>query len=349
MQKLKNFLPGEYVLVFLFCLAVIQGPAFSLIDTYDQATCVDCQTYMGIARFDFNQSPVRRYRPIVPLIAGGINYVFGNVFKKLQPGHFSGDFSLGFSFFIVNNILIGLWGVVIYRYCKVFGTSKWAAIAGILVMLTCRWTSYIAGAAMVDSLYCLVLGLSLLGIQERNTKLTLLAVFLGPFAKESFIFIAPVIFFFSHISKPRLLFYFLLSGIFVFIFRYCYDHFAGFPANSGLISDIDHVKYIKDSIRKLFSFHGVYDVFSNFGMWVLLPAFALMSTHSYWAALKQKAKWYMLFFGIAVLIHMLLSGYLERMFYLAMPIICLTIAIAADEIRKQYFVTEKINLFGDKK
>ena len=341
MQRIKGILLHEYILVFLFCLAVIQGPAFSLMDNYDQTSNVDCQTYMGIARFDFNQSPVRRYRPIVPLIAGSMSHVFGPVFKKLAPSHFPGDFPLCLSFFIVNNILISLWGVVIYRYCLVLGASKLSAIVGLLVMLTCRWTSYMAGTAMVDSLYCLVVGLSLLGIAEKNAKLLLPAIFIGPFAKEAFIFIAPVIFFFSHLSKTRLLLYFLLSGILVFAFRYGYDHFAGFPPGGSLVRDAEHVQYIKESIRKLFSFHGVYDILSNFGVWILLPAIAFGVTKGYRNILKQKMSLYMLVFLVAVLIHMLLSGYLERMFYLSMPLICALTALAAGEIGKQYSVSQK--------
>lgn len=341
MQKLKNFLLKEYVLVFLFSLAIIQGPAFSLIDNYDQSTNVDCGTYMGIARLDFNQSPVRRYRPLVPLAAGAINYTLGPVFNKLKPLSFPGDFPLALSFLIVNNILISILGVLIYRFCKSYGISTIPALGGLVVMLTCRWTPYIAGIALVDSLYCIVVALVLLGISEKNNKLTLLAIFLGPFAKESFIFVAPLIFFFSAVPKGRQLVFFMLSGLLVFLFRYLYDHLAGFPPDSGLAADIYHFNYVAENVRKLFSFHGVYDILSNFGLWLFLPLGAWLWLPAYRQALKQRAGWYMLVFMIIILVHMLLSGYFERMVYLSMPLLCMVTALAVEEIKKQYFPSGK--------
>jgi len=339
--KLKKILLHEYVLVFLFCLAAIQGPAFSLMDNYDQSTCVDCQTYQGLARFDFDQSAVRRYRPIVPMLASALYHTLGPVFRKLQPGSFPGDFALSFSFLLVNSILLALWGVLIYRFCKDYGIATVPSTLGLLVMLTCRWTPYIAGTAMVDSLYCIVVALSLLGIKEKSSSYTVLAIFLGPFAKEAFIFIAPVIFFFSHMSKLKLTACFLLSGLLVFGFRYAYDHFAGFPPASGLAADIYHLNYIKENLHKLFSFHGVYDILSNPGLWLIVPLAAFWLVPGYKAALRQRVAWYMPFFLLSILVHMLLSGYLERMFYLTMPLLCMFIALAIDEGRKRYFASEK--------
>jgi len=267
--------------------------------------------------------------------------LFGPVFRKLQPGSFPGDFPLAFSFLLVNSILLSIWGVLIYRFCKDYGIATIPSLIGLLVMLSCRWTPYIAGTAMVDSLYCIVVTLSLLGIREKNGKFILLAIFLGPFAKESFIFIAPIIFFFSHISKPKLLVYFLLSGLLVFGFRYMYDRFAGFPPGSGLAADMYHFGYVKENLHKLFSFHGVYDILSNPGLWLIAPVAALGLVPAYKPALKQRMEWYMLFFMMSILVHMLLSGYLERMFYLTMPLLCMIIALAIDEGRKQYFASEK--------
>lgn len=341
MGKLKKIFLHEYVLVFLFCLAAIQGPAFSLMDNYDQAGCVDCQTYQGLARFDFNQSPVRRYRPVVPMLASAVYHVFGPVFRKLQPGSFPGDFALSFSFLLINSILLSIWGVLIYRFCKDYGIATVPSLLGLLVMLSCRWTPYIAGTAMVDSLYCVVVALALLGIKERNSTMTLLAIFLGPFAKEAFIFIAPVIFFFSHINKVKLLGYFVLSGILVFGFHYAYDRLAGFTPGSGLAADMYHFTYVKENLRKLFSFHGVYDILSNPGLWLIAPLAALRLAPGYKAALRQRLAWYMFFFLLSILVHMLLSGYLERMFYLTMPLLCMFVALAIDEGRKLYFAPEK--------
>ncbi|OJW79642.1 MAG: hypothetical protein BGO69_13025 [Bacteroidetes bacterium 46-16] len=341
LSKLRKIFLHEYMLVFLFCLAAIQGPAFSLMDNYDQSANADCQTYMGLAKLDFDQSPVRRYRPIVPMAASVVYHTLGRAFNKLQPGSFPGDFALAFSFLLINSILLSIWGVLIYRFCKDYGIATVPALIALLVMLTCRWTPYIAGTALVDSLYCIVVTLSLLAIVEKNTAFTLWAIFLGPFAKESFIFIAPVLFFFSHMPKPKLFLYFIISGILVFAFRYLYDHYAGFPADSGLQADLYHFSYVKGNLHKLFSFHGVYDILSNPGLWLLAPVAAFLLLPSYKTVLRQGMEWYMFFFMISILVHMLLSGYLERMFYLTMPLLCMMTGLAIDEGRKQYLALKK--------
>ncbi len=338
---LKKILLNEYVWVFLFCFAVVQGPAFSLMDNYDANANVDCQTYLGIARLELNQSPVRRYRPVVPVLAGSINYVAGPVLRKLQPGSFPGDFSLGFSFLLVNSFFVSMWGVLIYRFCKSYGASIVAALCGLLVMLSCRWTPYIAGTPLVDSFYCCITALALLGIKERNERMIVWAILLGPFAKESFIFIAPVIFFFSHVHKGRQIAYFALSGALVFGFRYLYDHVAGFPPSSGLEADIYHLQYVRENVGKLFSFHGAYDILSNFGLWLLLPVAAWWLGPAYRALIRQNASWYLLCYMLSILVHMLLSGYLERMFYLSMPLICMFTSLAFTALEKQYFSPEK--------
>jgi hypothetical protein len=342
LARLKNILLREYVLVFLFCFAAIQGPAFSLMDNYNQDTdCIDCQTYRGLAQFNFDQSPVRRYRPVVPLLATGIYHTVGPVFRKLQPHNFPGDFPLSFSFLLVNSIMLSIWGVLIYRFCKDYGIGTCATLIGLLVMLTCRWTPYIAGTAIVDSFYCVTVTLALLGIVEKDNRFTAWAIFLGPFAKESFIFIAPIIFFFSSMPKGRQVVYFLLSGAMVFGFRYLYDHLSGFPPQSGLEADLYHFNYIKETVVKLFGFHGIYDLVSNPGLWLLAPVAAWWLVPGFKAALKQRLHWYMAAFMGSILIHMLLSGYFERMFYLAMPLMCMIVGLAVDEGKKHFSTTEK--------
>ena len=74
---IKRLLHNEYLWVFLFCVAAVHGAAFSLMDNFDVTACTDCKTYIGLAELDLNQSPIRRYRPIVPLLAGLVHAVLG--------------------------------------------------------------------------------------------------------------------------------------------------------------------------------------------------------------------------------------------------------------------------------
>ena len=189
----------ENLIVFLFCFAVLLGPAYSLFDSYNYDTVAnpDIKTYLGLANFDFDQSPIRKYRVIVPFIASGIDFLFHPIFSKFAPNTFPGpDFSLCLSFLLVNCILMSIFGLLVYQLSKAFGCSRNATVVGLLSVLTCRWTMYIAGLPLVDSLYLVIIAMTLLGIKTKNTTLIVVTIFLGPWAKESFLFVAPLIFFF---------------------------------------------------------------------------------------------------------------------------------------------------------
>ncbi len=333
-NRIKTWILKENTLVFFFCAAVIWGPAINILFAYDLSHAPDSSTYLGLAQFDFDQSPVRRFRIIIPFLAAGLNFLFGGVFDKLAPAYFAGDFSLPFSFFVVNSLLISFFGLLIYRYCKAYKTGVYAAVIGTLVMLTCRYTSTIVGLPLIDSLFCVVVALSLLGIKEKNTSMLLWAIFLGPFAKESFIFIVPLIFFFSHIPKLRSALYILLSGILVFAYRYLYEKYAPLTLVSGLESDLSHLHNLADELWNLLSFKGFYKLFSNPWLWLLIPITALVFCKNYFKTLQQHLDGYLFWFMISVMIQVLLSGSFERMFYLSMPFWAVLIALSANELKK---------------
>ena len=298
---------------------------------YDLEANPDIKDYLGLANFEFDQNPTRKYRVIVPFLAGGINYVFGPIFSILAPQTFPGpDFSLCLSFLLVNCTVMALFGMLVYRLCKSFGVSSLAAIVGLLSVLTCRWTSYIAGLPLVDSLYMVVIAMTLLGLKTQNAKLITAAIFIGPWAKESFIFFAPLIFFFSTIPKWKQVTLFLLSGLIVFTFRYFFDQATSGTIDLGLKNDFAHIDNIGDALKRLFSFHGLYEIVSIIGVWGLL--FIGTMDRSIREALREKTKSYMIFFLVIVFIHAILSVEIARMFYLATPVLAVFFSIIADRI-----------------
>ncbi len=342
MTNIKRFLSNEYVLVYMFCVAVMAGPAISALFANDISIYTDCTTYLGLASWDFNQDAVRRYRPIVPLAAGVLNSLFGGLFEHLAPSYFKGNFSLPFSFFLVNISLFGLYGTLIYKYCKAYGAGILAAIGGVLIMLTSRYTAYYAGLALVESLFMVTIALALLGIKEKNETFIVLSIFIGPFAKEAYIFIMPVVLFYSHVKKSRLLVYLILSGMLVFGFRYAYESLFNLPVNSGLKVDLQHIPNIKLYLPTMLSFQGIYKIVSSVWIWLLLPVIGILLAPGTKRVIKQSSEGYMLLFFMLVVLQMLLSGSMERMFYEMMPVLCMYGAVIYQSI-----FTEKV--FGKNK
>lgn len=210
-----------------------------------------------------------------------------------------------------------------------------SALLALTAMLTCRWTAYWAGLPMVDSLYCLTTILLLLGIHAKRTDFLLLALLIGPFAKEAFIFFVPLIFFFSHLPKWKSLLYIFLSAVVIVAFRYAYDQMTGFDAVKSMTADLGQVGYFKAYWLGMFNPKGLYKLLSGVGVWIILPIICFAWIPKYKAALRETFKRYMLVFVLIVLFHALFGQY-ERHFYLAMPLICLLVALSADVLRKQF-------------
>jgi len=254
------------------------GPAVSQLFSFtpNSIANTDTRTYIGLSKFQLNQNPKRKYRVIVPALAAVAN-IASPVWNKLAPESFEGDFGLDFSFLLINLFLMSVFGLLTWRYLKTYHLDSLEIVVGLLVMLTCRYTAICAGTPLAESLYFVVIATTLLGIRTQNSKLLLISIFLGPFAKEAFIFVAPLIFFFGHIPKLRQLLYFLISGVLVFAFRYLFDVYAGSPPFAGLKADMGHISNIGENLLQLFSFRGIYGLFSVVGFWLIFIVMGLRS------------------------------------------------------------------------
>lgn len=325
----------EGLIICLFCFAIIFGPAFALFDSYDYSfeANPDIETYLGLAHFEFDQNPVRKYRIIVPFLASMVDGLFGGTFDYLAPETFPGpDFSICFSFLLINCLFVSLFGMMIYRLCRLYSVSRLAAILGLLSILTCRWTAYIAGIPIVDSLFLCVVAAIILGLKSQNSRLIICAIFIGPWAKESFIFFVPLILLFSDIPKLKQVVLFGLSGILVFGFRYYFDGISSTTGDLGMKNGLSHFQNIPNAIQRLFSFHGIYELFSIVGIWGILLIGLLNNTIR--RQVKKEISPMIIMFLIIVLIHALLSVQLSRMFYMASPVIAVWIAIISNHLIK---------------
>src|SRR4051812_26711120 len=101
-MNFRSLLFRENFLVFIFCMAVMLGPAASQLFTFDPDAIgnTDAKTYTGLAKFELKQNPKRRYRIIVPAIAAAVN-TGSFVWNRFTPESFKGDFGIAFSFFVV--------------------------------------------------------------------------------------------------------------------------------------------------------------------------------------------------------------------------------------------------------
>jgi hypothetical protein len=223
------------------------------------------------------------------------------------------------SFLIVNNLFLALTGVMVFKYVYAHSGQVFASFIGLVSFLTCRWTGFIAGLPLVDSFYILVLSMVLLGFKTRNRQLLIATIFLGPWAKEAFLFIAPIIFFYAPVKKSKQILYFLISGVLVFSSRFLIDYYNNTSGLAALGEDLNHFANFMVSFKRLFSFHGVYEIFSVTGVWIvlLIPALVFGKLKAYLRSFHGFEWWYI----ASVVLQALISTEIARMLYLLTPVL----------------------------
>ncbi len=315
--------------LFFFFFTILLGVSYHIIDVTPKSDVPDTRDYIGIAHLDFDQHPVRKYRVIVPLAAFTVNAAFGNLFEKVRPWSFPDDeFGLSVSFLLVNVSLMALFFTLLYHFVLSYSSSPVSIVIALASALATRWTLLIAAMPIVDSLYLVVIMLILLGIKKNKNHLIYISLFLGPWAKESFVFFIPIIFFFSSAPKKRVLLLIFLSGVQVVFGRYLIDSLSGGNFVSGISEDIAHFSNFAESFYRLISFRGFFEVFSVVSLWplLLIPLIANKQLISF----IKKIDVYLFWFFLVVFVHAILSTDLARMFYLASPALAAVWSCAVD-------------------
>lgn len=329
MPQTQTYRFSQLFWIFIFSMAVVSGPAFMIADTFHHEGNPDIITYLGIAEGDFDQSPVRRYRVIIPWLAEGIHFFLEPVFDRLSPNTFPGDFSKVMSFMLVNHIFMGLWGVALFLITQLYlhKNKIIGGLIGILAILTCRWTIFLTGTPMVDSLFLFLVALFIYGILAKKHWAILAAIYLGPWAKESFIFFVPLLIFAERQKYLHYALHLILSGIIVFSFRYGLDAYVGNQAMESYDSHISHLESVKHALKRMLSFHGIYELLSIPGIWVLSIFYGW---YRGWlkASVEGRNKYFWIVFVLVILAQALLSTELARMFLLLAPLVVVWVALA---------------------
>ncbi|HEX5625291.1 MAG TPA: hypothetical protein VFX48_04675, partial [Saprospiraceae bacterium] len=326
----------ESVLVFLFCFMTLWNLAFHVLVYFPLQDSPDVQSYLGLARMEWDQNPVRQYRVIIPLLASGLDHLSAWAIDRLQPWSFEGDFSLCFSFLMVNTFIMSVVLWLIYRICRSFDAPRWACALAVLAVLSSRWTAELAGLPLVDSLYLLTLTAALFAMQTGNRAFWIFSILMGPWAKEAYVFMVPLLLYYSPVKKRETLLWLLVSGILVFSFRFAHDWMLGISWGNSFAESFDSWNTISSSLFRLFSFHGVYELFSVVGYWSFIPLIAFWNSSKPVREKLGAIPAYGYAYLLVVLIQALLSSDLSRMFFLSAPVVAVAIAISLHRLHSKY-------------
>ncbi|UOQ54682.1 hypothetical protein [Hymenobacter cellulosivorans] len=317
----------QLLLVYVLAVGLLAGSAYTMYVHYDFSHSLDTRSYLSMARGEFRGvSITRRYRVPVPAVAGAVAWPVEQVYARIWPQRAATDWPLRLAFYLVNTLVLAGAGLLIFRSCVLYGASPPAALLALVAVLTSRWAVYTAGLPLVDSLYLLVFALAFYAARSGSAAALVACILLGPHAKESFIFLAPWLLWFARpaLSWPRQLGWLALSGALAYAVRHWIDTQVGAPPQESLNNALDHLHNITYSLRRLLSVKGAGEIFSIFGFfWLVLLAGWRFSSQLW---LRPLGLGGLALLGV-ILVHMLLSGDLGRMGYLASPVFAVVFAL----------------------
>jgi len=309
------------LLLWLFFVALLTGTSYNTYVHYDFTHSTDSQTYMAIAKLDFeNQSLFRRYRVTVPVLANVFSTPFSWVAGKFWQHRNNSDWFLRLGFLFVNLSIMGLLGVILVKIGVEYGSSLQTSIVATIAVLMSRWANYASALPLVDSFYFLIVATTVLSIKQKNNKLLIISILLGPFAKESYIFVAPIVLLLSNMHKIKLVLWFVLSGILVFGLRFWIDTTDMTNPIASISHDLTTVDLIKISLQRIFSAGGIGEIFTVLGLFsfVILLGFTggKQAIQSWWKNIDKL----LIFLLVSVCIQALFSTSIARMLYVATPL-----------------------------
>ncbi len=305
-------------LVFLVSFAILIGSSYNTYLAIERFYNPDSDTYLHIAKGDFkDQSLIRKYRVIVPALAFVISQPISKVYYKIVSDHRDKfDWPLLTGFFLVNSILMSLTAVVLFLIMQHQGISLAGTVIGLLAFLAGgRWAGYETGHPVTDSLTLLSICLIVYGLMKPHIAWLITGIIAGLLSKESTALFFPMILIFSGPQRWRALAAMAFSFLLYFGLKYGIDRLSGSDYNASIHESADTFNSIGFSLSKLFSVKGMADVFSVYGFFSLFFITALFYRSARLALWNYTDRLFIVFL-FTILVHMLLSTELARMWYL---------------------------------
>ena len=327
----------------LLAVAALANLAYPMYVHFDFSHSPDTRSYLRMAAGRFDSIRItHRYRVLVPAAAAVVAAPVAQLYGRVWPQRPAGQWPLRFAFYVVNCLLLAAAGTCWYHAARQAGAAPEAAVLAMLAVLSSRWAEYAAGLPLTDSLYLLVFGLGYYAVRRgsRGGWALVLALALGPLAKESFLFLVPWLFWFGRhtMAWPRQLLA-LGGGLLALLgVHYAVDTHLGAPAAQSVSNALEHVNNVLYSLRRAASPKGMGELLSIFGLFTFVVPIA------YWLEKKRRTNGSASIFAplawadagllAVVVVHMLLSGDLGRMGYLFAPAFCTGLALVFTHWRR---------------
>lgn len=320
------------IFIFFMAWAIVIGPAYNSYLDFDIYSCPDPTTYINMANGNFkDQSLTRRYRVIIPFMAKAASIPFEYVYKKIWPHRPNEHWPIRMGFLIINSLVVALCGLVIFEVCRAYEASYFSSLIAMIAILTSRWANYIAATPLTDSLYLFCIVITLLGIKTKSHWLQALAIFIGPFSKEAFIFIAPLLFFLGSIPKIKQLVLFLAAGLLIAGERMWIDYLASSPSINSIQNDLAYLHNIKDSFVRIASLRGIGELFTVVGFFSFIIVIGFLGGRKAYTPWTKYIDAACIGLIVSVIFQSLISIEVSRMLFFGAPVWAVSISLILDK------------------
>lgn len=278
-----------------------------------------------MAQGRFGQVPsFHRYRVVVPLMAGTLAQLL--LWLRSWAGSPPAGFALGFSFYVVNTVLLALAGTFIYRTARVCGAVFGNALFGAAVVLSSGIATYLTGSALVDSLAICLVSLVFYALTAEQKHLLWWSLLGLVLAKDQL-----ALYYGRCIAWPQRLAAAALSVGLAMLLRYQVDLLYHLPAslpNQGIVPVIaSHIRsHILSTSLYLLTWKGMGDALVTFGGFTLLLLAGCtggQASRRAWLTQMPPASGALL---VCAALFIVLSGDVARMLFFASP--CFGVAVA---------------------
>lgn len=321
MATLFQHIKPLHLFLLLACLSF--APSFNLQREYKGDDNPDMHSYLQMAEGDYDTSPIRRYRWIIPTICQGVAAPIV-YFKPDLKSSFT-----RFTFFVVNWLLMALSCTLLFLFLKSLKIQPHFAFLATLIILLSRWSIYFSAIPIVDSLYFFTLIAFCYGIVSHESKWLWIALLIGPIAKESFFLFFPLLYFAKNIKWKHRGLMVLTSLALFLISRTVIDALFMFQASESIEADLNHLNNITTSLKLLASPTGIKDVLMILGLaWGIL----LLGIKKW----RTEVPPFLYAVIIIALVHALLSTSVGRMLFLAFPFLAWALAKSMEHISQKW-------------
>lgn len=315
----------KYILLALIFGAILIGNSYTILDYYGAEHGVDCNDYMKMAQGDYNVSITRRYRVIVPFLAGSVYQLFN---KEIYN-----EKILLCSFFLINTLIMLIASLFIYKLCIRHNITVLASVIGVISCISGRWAGYSTAHPLTDSLYLCMIVVFFYYIMIKEIYWQFLLLFLGVLSKESFVFFLPLYLYFNPSKWYLKLFVLFLTMVSFYAVRNTLDIQMGIDNMKSVSNAINHFENFVYSFNLIFSLFGIAILLSVHNFFNLIILFGIKNKaeliRKSWNQIETPLK----FIPIIILVHMLLSGTVDRMYFFSAPLFAVFIALLLDKLK----------------